>query len=70
MSSQIWCHKFFPLPIGGGGGVPPKKVSQNDAKHILVLDVLRSDDFVGDGGGSVEKFNIQPDNQPTRHPNL
>ena len=25
----------------------PKKVAQNDVKHILVLELLRSDDFLG-----------------------
>ena len=43
--------KIFPF-TGGGGGSPPKKVAQNELKHILVLEFLRSDDFVG-GGPSV-----------------
>ena len=33
-----------------GGGVPPKKVAQNELKQILVLEFLRSDDFGGGGG--------------------
>ena len=31
--------------------VPEKKVAQNDVKHILVLEFLRSDDFLGINGG-------------------
>ena len=38
---------FFPL-LGGGHMSPPKKVAQNELKHISVLEFLRSDDF---GGG-------------------
>ena len=37
----------------GRGGGSPKKVAQNDMKHILVLEFLRSNDFlqvVGGGG--------------------
>ena len=41
--------KNFSLYWGGGGGVPPKKVAQNELKHILVLEFLRFDDFVGGG---------------------
>ena len=38
----------------GGGGLPPKKVAQNDVKHIL-----RSDDFLGVmGGGGVEEGGV------------
>ena len=48
VSSQIWCQKFFPLVGEGGGG--PKKVAQNELKHILVLEFLRSDDLWGGGG--------------------
>ena len=33
-----------PYQLGRGGG--PKKVDQNDVKHILVLKFLRSDDFL------------------------
>ena len=53
---------------GGGRGSPPKKtIAQNDMKHILVLEFLRSDDFlgvvvVGGGEGSMKKFNRQPTN--------
>ena len=51
VSSQIWCQKFFYLLGGGkGGGVPTRKVAQNELKHILVLEFLRSDDFRGGGG--------------------
>ena len=39
--------KFSPLV---GGGVPPKKVAQNELKHILVLEFLRYDHFLGGGG--------------------
>ena len=70
MPSQIWCQKNFPLLMGmggGGGGVssPKKKVAQNDVKHILVLEFLRSDHFVcggggGGRGGSHQKVNRQP----------
>ena len=50
VSSQIWCQKFFPLL--GGGSPPPKKVAQNELKHILVLEFLRSNDLcVCVGGG-------------------
>ena len=51
------------------GGVPPKNMAQSDAKHILVLGFLRSDDFLGvmgggggggGGGGVYEKVNRQP----------
>ena len=45
--------KIFSLYWGGGGGVPPEKVTQNELKHILVLEFLRSDDFRGGGGGGV-----------------
>ena len=31
----------------GKGGVPLKKVAQNELKHILVLEFLRSDDLWG-----------------------
>ena len=30
-----------------GGVPPPEKVAQNELKHILVLEFLRSDDFWG-----------------------
>ena len=39
---------FFPLV--GGGGSPQKKVAQNELKHILVLEFLRYDHFLGGGG--------------------
>ena len=50
-----------------GGGVPPRKVAQNELKQILVLEFLRSDDFWRGGvGGSL--CEIQTDRQPdTRH---
>ena len=55
--------KNFPFPGGGG---PPGKVAQNELKHILVLEFLRSDDFRGGGGGSL--CEIQTTRQPdTRH---
>ena len=54
--------KNFPLPMGGG--VRNKKIAQNDAKHILVLEFLRSDDFVG--GGGHEKVIRHTTNQPNR----
>ena len=45
-------------------GGPPKKVAQNELKHILVVEFLRSDDF--GGGGSL--CEIQTTNQTdTRH---
>ena len=31
----------------GGREVPPKKVAKNDVKYILVLEFLRSEDFLG-----------------------
>ena len=52
MSSQIWCYLKFPTNWGSGG--PQNKVAQNDMKHILVLEFLRSDDFVG--GVSMKKL--------------
>ena len=51
--------------LGGGGG-PPKKVAQNDMKHILVLEFLRSDGFLGVmGWGEVYEKVSQTTNQPT-----
>ena len=41
------------FPFSGGGGVPPRKVAQNELKQILVLEFLRSDDFWGGGSPSV-----------------
>ena len=41
--------KNFSLYLGG----PPKKVAQNELKHISVLEFLRSDDFPVGGGGEV-----------------
>ena len=38
------------------GGESPKKVAQNDMKHILVLQFLRSNDFLWVIGGVHEKF--------------
>ena len=37
----------------------PRKVAQNELKHILVLEFLRSDDFWG--GGGVSLCEIQTD---------
>ena len=45
-----------------GGPPPPEKVAQNELKHILVLEFLRSNDFREGGGGSLSE--IQTD---TRH---
>ena len=58
MSSQIWCYLKFPLPTKEGGR---RWGAQNDVKHILVLEFLRSDDLVG--GGSMKKLT---DNQTNR----
>ena len=44
--------KNFSLYWGGGGGGGRgslRKVAQNELKHILVLEFLRSDDFGGGG---------------------
>ena len=49
--------KIFPF-TGGEPPPPQKKVAQNELKHILVLEFLRSDDWLG--GGPSE---IQPDRQ-------
>ena len=49
----------------GGGGGSQKKVAQNDVKHILVLEFLRSDDFVE---GGYENVNRHTTEQPTVHP--
>ena len=53
VSSQIWCQNFSLYCRGGGGGFYPEKVAQNELKHILVLEFLRSDDLWGGGGGGV-----------------
>ena len=53
--------KFSPL-VGGEGGSPKKKVAQNELKHILVLEFLRYDHFLG--GGS-EKLTGQQARQQT-----
>ena len=37
-SSQWWW-------LGGGVGVPKIKVAQNGLKHMLALDILKSDDI-------------------------
>ena len=58
--SQIWCQKILPFSWGGGG--PQKKVAQNELKHILVLEFLRYDHFLG--GGS-EKLMGQQGRQQT-----
>ena len=64
MSSQIWCYLKFPLPTGNGGS--PKKVAQNNVKHILVLEFWRSDDFWGvvEGGAMKKLTSQQAYNQP------
>ena len=51
---------------------PEKNVPQNDVKNILVLEFLKSDDFLGVmGEGSMKKLtDRQPNKQPTNHPNL
>ena len=41
--------KIFPFTGVGEGGSPPEKVAQNELKHILVLEFLRSDDLWGGG---------------------
>ena len=67
MLSQI------PFTDLGGGLVPQKKVAQNDVKHIIVLEFLRFNDFLGvmgrggGGGGSMKKFNRQPTNRTYGH---
>ena len=67
MSSQISCCLKFPLPSGGGSPPPPKKrVAQNDVKHILVLEFLRSDDFFLGGGGFIQKLTSQQDIKQVR----
>ena len=43
--------KKFPFTGKGGDPPPPEKVAQNELKHILVLEFLRSDDFLVGGGG-------------------
>ena len=59
--------KISPLVGGGGGGCsPPKKVAQNELKHILVLEFLRYDDFLG--GGGVRKVNGPTTQQADKHP--
>ena len=30
VSSQIWCQKFFPLPVGGGGSLDKKNFFQSE----------------------------------------
>ena len=42
----------------GVGGNPPKKVAQNELKHILVSEFLRSDDFLGalEGVGGLKSY--------------
>ena len=59
VSSQIWCQKIF--PFSGGGGSPQKKVAQNELKHILVLEFLRYDHFLGGGGSE----NYRPTSRQT-----
>ena len=67
-STQIWCQKIFSLPKGGRGG--PKKVAQDDMKHILVLEFWKSDHFVGGGGGVFhQKVNRHTPNQTDRQTN-
>ena len=48
MSSQIWYYLIFSGYGGGvgGSGVKKIKVAQNDLKHILVLEFLRTDEFL------------------------
>ena len=59
--------KFSPL-VGGGGGSPKKKVAQNELKHILVLEFLRYDHFLGGWGcGGVRKVNGPTTRQTSGH---
>ena len=51
--------------MGGGGGSPSKKVAQNELKHILVLEFLRYDHFLGGEGGS-EKLTGQQTSKQAR----
>ena len=34
VSSQIWCQKFFPLPVGGGGGPLTKNFFFFQSEHV------------------------------------
>ena len=56
--------KFSPLVGGGGGGSPQKQVAQNELKHILVLEFLRYDHFLG--GGSEKLTGQQASKQTSR----
>ena len=63
-----------PFTDGGGKGGPQKKVAQNELKHILVLEFLRSDDFLGvvwEWGGvqkvTSKQARQQASNQPDGH---
>ena len=56
--------KKFSLYWGGGGGVPPEKVAENELKHILVLEFLRSNDLWGGGGGGGPSVRYRQPNQP------
>ena len=66
--------KFSPLVGGGGGwgwGSPKKKVAQNELKHILVLEFLRYDHFLGGGGSEKltgQQASKQANKQTDRHP--
>ena len=51
--------------LGGGGRSTQKKVAQDELKHILVLEFLRSDDFLGVVGGGGPKSYIQPSKHPS-----
>ena len=57
---------FSPLVGGGGGESPPKKVAQNEVKHILVLEFLRYDHFLG----GVRKVNGPTNKQASKQARL
>ena len=63
--------KFSPL-VWEGGGSPKKKVAQNELKHILVLEFLRYDHFLGGvqkvNGPTNKQASKQTSKQTDRHP--